>query len=158
MLSSEEDVEAHALRKQGWNISQIARHLGRDRKTIRAYLNGEREPGVRVRAETDPFDAIAGYIAQRLGDDPHVGASALFDEAVTLGYPRSYPTFTRQIRDRRLRPACPACAMSGPGVPTTEIEHPPGAETQWDWVELPEAPWLEGGTAQLLVGSLSYSS
>lgn len=28
MLSSEEDVEAHALRKQGWNISQIAKHSG----------------------------------------------------------------------------------------------------------------------------------
>lgn len=44
MLSSEEDMEAYALHKQGWNISQIARHLGRDRKTIRAYLNGERLP------------------------------------------------------------------------------------------------------------------
>lgn len=158
MLSSEEDVEAHALRKQGWSISQIARHLGRDRKTIRAYLNGEREPGVRRRPDADPFDVVEGYVAQRLADDPHVWASALFDEVVALGYPRSYPTFTRQLRARRLRPACGACGISGPGVPTTEIKHPPGAETQWDWVELPEAPWLDGGTAMLLIGSLSYSS
>jgi IS30 family transposase len=35
MLSLEEDVEAQALRDQGWTISAIARHLGRDRKTIR---------------------------------------------------------------------------------------------------------------------------
>jgi hypothetical protein len=47
MLTPEEDIEAQALRKRGWTISAIARHLGRDRKTVRAYLNGVREPGVR---------------------------------------------------------------------------------------------------------------
>ena len=35
-------MEAHALRIRGWSISAIARHLDRDRKTVRAYLNGER--------------------------------------------------------------------------------------------------------------------
>lgn len=100
-------MEAHALHKQGWKISQIARHLGRDRKTIRAYLNGERQPGVRQRSQPDPFDEIAAYVGQRLTDDPHVLATALFDEVVALGYPRSYQTFTRQLRERR--PACPAC-------------------------------------------------
>jgi hypothetical protein len=98
---------------------------------------------------------VADYIGQRLTDDPHVLATALFDEAVALGYPRSYQTFTRQLRVRRLRPVCPACASA---VPTIEIEHPAGVETQWDWVELPGAPWLDGGTAMLLVASLSYSS
>ncbi|MGH7665695.1 MAG: IS21 family transposase, partial [Candidatus Dormibacteria bacterium] len=39
--------------------------------------------------------------------------------------------------------------------PTIEIEHPPGEEIQWDWNELPKAPW--GGTAHLLVGALSHS-
>ena len=39
------------------------------------------------------------------------------------------------------------------------IEHPPGEETQWDWVELPDPPaqWGWGGTAHLLVGVLSHS-
>ena len=46
MLTREEDIDVHALRKRGWTISAIARHLRRDRKTIRAYLAG-REPGVR---------------------------------------------------------------------------------------------------------------
>ena len=50
MLTWEDDVEVHALRKRGWSISAIARHTGRDRKTVRAYLNGDRSPGVRVRA------------------------------------------------------------------------------------------------------------
>ena len=45
MLTREDDVDAHALHRRGWTISAIARHLGRDRKTIRAYLNGERVAG-----------------------------------------------------------------------------------------------------------------
>ena len=45
MLTREEDVEISALRARGWTISQIARHTGRDRKTVRACLAGEREPG-----------------------------------------------------------------------------------------------------------------
>ena len=89
MLTREDDVDAHALRRQGWTISAIARHLGHDRKTIRAYL-GEpcrRGPGER-RAE--PARALPGYLRQLLTDDPHVWASALFDETVALRYDRSY--------------------------------------------------------------------
>jgi IS30 family transposase len=44
MLTWEDDVEVHALRKRGWSISAIARHAGRDRKTIRADLNGTSTP------------------------------------------------------------------------------------------------------------------
>lgn len=36
--------------KSGWTISAIVRHTSRDRKTVRAYLNGTRSPGVRKRA------------------------------------------------------------------------------------------------------------
>jgi hypothetical protein len=39
------------------------------------------------------------------------------------------------------------------------IEHPPGDETQWDWVELPGPPaeWGWGSRACLLVGALAHS-
>ena len=79
----------HALRRRGWSISAIARHLGRDRKAIRAYLSDERVPGERARAGSDLFDAFEGYVRQRLFDDPHVWGSALFDEVVALGYSQS---------------------------------------------------------------------
>ena len=95
MLTREDDIEVHALAKRGWTISAIARHLGRDRKTIRAYLNG-REPGVRKQSEgPDPFEEFETYCAQRLNDDPHLWAMTLFDELLELGYDRSYPTLTR---------------------------------------------------------------
>ena len=159
MISQEEDVEAHALRKQGWTISAIARHLGRDRKTIRAYLNGQREPGRRKPAvEADPFDAFEAYVRQRFVDDPHVWSVTLFDEVTAAGYVGSYPTFTRKLRERSLRPACEPCAPAT-GRAAAVIPHPPGVETQWDWVEFPDPPehWGWGKTAYGLLGTLARS-
>lgn len=65
MLTPEEDVEITSLRKRGWTISAIARHVGRDRKTVRSYLSGDREPGVRKRTGEDPFDRFEPYVRQR---------------------------------------------------------------------------------------------
>jgi transposase len=159
MLTREEDVDAHALRKQGWTISAIARHLGRDRKTVRAYLNGERVAGERVSSTPDPFEPYAAYCAARLTEDPHLWATALFDEVVALGFALSYQSFTRGLRARQLRPACEPCRPAK-GRPVAIIDHPPGIETQWDWLELPDPPghW-DGyrGKAFLLVGALSHS-
>ena len=152
MITQGEGVEIHALRKQGWSISAIARHVGVDRKTVRAHLAGEREAGVRRSSAVDPFDAVEAYVRRRLGDDPHVRATVLFGEVAALGYPASYPTFVRRIRDRGLRPVCAACS---PQRAHTDIEHPPGEEIQWDWLELRDTPW--GQRAYVLVGVLSYS-
>src|SRR5450756_1238546 len=77
MLTREDDIDVHALRRQGWTITAIARHLGRDRKTIRAYLAGDREAGVRARSTPGPFEVFAPYCAQRLADDPHLLVGAL---------------------------------------------------------------------------------
>ena len=152
MITHGEDVELHALRRQGWSISAIARHLGLDRKTVRAHLAGEREAGVRRSSAVDPFDAVADYVRQRLAEDPHVRATVLFGEVQKLGYKASYPTFVRRIRHGGLRPECQACS---PGRVHTDIEHPAGEEIQWDWLELRETPW--GAKAFVLVGVLSHS-
>ena len=154
MLAQEEYVEVHALRKRGWSMWAIARHLGRDRKTVRAHLAGERVPGRRRPTEPDPFDTVEAYVRQRLADDRHLWATALFDEVTGLGYGQSYPTFVRKIRDRGLRPSCGACAGTR-GRPTVVIDHPPAEECQWDWVELRDTPW--GSTVSVLVGVLSHS-
>ena len=160
MLTREDDIDVHALRRQGWTISAIARHLGRDRKTIRAYLNG-RQAGVRAPAGPDGFAPFVDYCRARLDEDPHLWAMTLFDEVVDLGYDRAYSTFTRQLRARNLRPACEPCAPAR-GRPAAVIEHPPGEETQFDWVELPDPPaaWAAAGysgKAFLLVGALAHS-
>jgi transposase len=154
MLTHGEDVEVHALRQRGWTISAIARHLGRDRKTIRAYINGTRTPGARKSSRSDPLEPFITYIGLRFVDDPHVWASALYDEVRRLGYPLSYPSFVRQIRVAGLRPHCEAC-HGVKGRDTIEIDHPPGEEIQWDWFERRHAPW--GATAYVLLGTLPHS-
>ena len=155
MLTPEEDVEITSLRKRGWSISAIARHVGHDRKTVRGYLSGGRQPGVRQRTEPDPFEVFEPYVRQRLADDQHVWATTLLDEVAALGYTRSYQTFTRQLRDRQLRPHCEPCSASN-GRAHVDIEHPAGEEIQWDWLELDETPW--GAKAYVLVGALAHSS
>jgi transposase len=158
MLSWEDDVEAHALRQRGWSISAIARHLGHDRKTIRAYLRGDRQPGRRASRGPDVMAPFVEYCRIRLADDPHLWASALLDELRGLGYAGSYPSLTAAIRARGLRPHCEPCQASR-GRDAAIIAHPPGEETQFDWLELPGPPpsWGCGGHAHLLVGALSAS-
>ena len=157
MLTWENDVEVHALRARGWSISAIARHTGRDRKTVRAYLNGDRSPGVRART-VDTFAPFADYVTARLLEDPHLWALTLFDELLALGFVASYPSLTREIRARALRPVCTVCATAT-GRVNGIIDHPPGVETQWDWLDLPDPPaaWGWGRMAHLLVGSLAHS-
>jgi transposase len=159
MLSWETNVEVHALRRQGWSISAIARHVGATRLTVRRYLRGEQVPGQRVKSTVDEFEEYVGYCRLRLAADPHLWATTLFEEVVGLGYGGSYPSFTRGLRARSLRPHCAACA----GARRRDrglIEHPLGEETQWDWVELPNPPasWGWGETAYVLVGVLPASS
>ncbi|MGW6694802.1 IS21/IS408/IS1162 family transposase [Rhodococcus sp. NPDC054953] len=158
MLTWEDDVEVHALHKRGWTISAIARHTGRDRKTVRAYLNGTRSPGVRKRAVVDPFEVFVAYVTARLIDDPHLWVRTLCDELKDLGYAMSYQTLTRKIRELNLRPVCQAC-LTATARPNAIIDHPPGEETQWDWVDLPNPPaaWGWGRVAHLFVGTLACS-
>ena len=102
-------MEIHALRRRGWSISAIARHVGKDRRTVRAYLDGKRQVGVRAPAGDDAFARYLTYCTARLAEDPHLWATALFDEVTDLGYDRSYPSFTRAIRLRGVRPVCEPC-------------------------------------------------
>lgn len=159
MLSERSSVDIHALKRQGFTISEIARRTNHDRKTIRAYLNGQRQPGLRQRATPDGFDVFVDYVTARLVEDPHLWAVTLLDELRPLGYEGSYPTLMRQIRSRGLRAACTACAHVTKR-PNAVIDHSPGEETQFDWVEMPDPPAHRGfgrKTAYVLVGSLAHS-
>ena len=151
MLTREDVVEIVALHRRGWSISAIARHTGRDRKTVRAWLVDERRRRPRAASVLEPY---RGYIERRLGDDPHLDATVLLRELRELDFDRSYPTLTRELRRLELRPVCLACRRGGHAL-TVELEHEPGEELQLDWLELPETPW--GGPAHVLVGALSHS-
>jgi len=142
MFTGNEDMEATALREQGWSILAIARHLGRDRltrRTVRDHLNGTRVTGERRRFEPYLFKPFVSYLREQLGEDPHVWATALYDEVVALAFTLSYQSFTRGLHSHSLRPHCEACSGLN-GRATIEIEHPPGGEIQWDWTSCPRPP------------------
>nr|WP_228535574.1 IS21 family transposase [Nocardia sp. BSTN01] len=105
------------------------------------------------------IDPFIDYCRIRLADDPHLWASTLFDEIVALGFTGSYQSLTTAIRKLELRPHCEPCHAAR-GRDVAIIAHPPGEETQWDWVELPDPParWGSGRHAHLLVGALAHSS
>jgi transposase len=151
MLTQEDDVEIHALARRGWSAAAIARHTGRDRKTIAKYMAGKAPVRVPAPSCLEPF---RGYLEARFEDDAHVLGTALFEELVGLGFDRSYPTLVREIRELGLRPVCERCRAGGVKL-TVGLEHEPGEELQLDWLELSETPW--GVKAYVLVGALSHS-
>jgi Mu transposase-like protein len=152
LLSREDVVEVVALGRRGWSVSAIARHSGRDRKTIRAWLaEGERRRRARAPSVLEPYRA---YVERRFVDDPHLDATVLLRELRPLGFERSYQTLRRELRRLELRPACPVCKRGGHRL-TIELPHEPGEELQLDWLELAETPWAE--PAYVLVGALSHS-
>ena len=153
MLTQEDDVEIHAYAARGWTKAAIARHPGRDRKTVAKYL--ARPAGERREPAPSCLEPFRLYLEARFEDDPHVDATVLHRELVDAGFDRSYPTLVRELRRLQLRPVCLVCQHRRGQAPTVEIEHPAGEEIQWDWVELPVTPW--GEPAYVLVGALSHS-
>ena len=118
-------------------------------------LTGASQSGERRTSVPDALAPFVPYLEARFTDDAHLWGTALFDEVVVLGYDRSYPSFSRQVRQRGLRPHCEACT-GVKGRDTIEIDHPAGEEIQWDWFERRRAPW--GGTGYVLLGTLPHSS
>lgn len=154
MLTEEDDVEINALAARGWSVSAISRHTGRDRKTVSKYLAEPRPVRVAAVSCLEPYRA---YIEARFEEDPHLEATVLHRELVDAGFGRAYTTLVGELRRLQLRPVCLTCAHRRGDAVTTEIEHPPGEEIQWDWLELAAAdtPW--GEPADVLVGALAHS-
>ena len=103
MLTREDDVDAHALRRQGWTISAIARHLGHDRKTIRAYLTGGRVAGQRASIAEDPLAPFVGYLGSG------------WPTTRTCGRRRCSTRSSRSASTGPIRRSPAACARTGCG-------------------------------------------
>jgi transposase len=96
LLSREDVVEIVALRRRGWSVSAIARHTGRDRKTIRAWLaEGERRRRARAPSVLEPYRA---YVERRLADDPHLDATVLLRQLRPLGFDGSLSLLSCKAR------------------------------------------------------------
>lgn len=116
--------QAIALAGQGANVSEIARQLGHDRKTIRIYLNGHRAPG-QPRPHADSYAPFAAYILQRAADDRHLRGAGLHREITALGYAGSYSAFTRELRGHGITATCGTCRKWKPITPAQAPDRPP---------------------------------
>jgi len=123
MIPEQAARKAIALAGRGANVSEIARRLGHDRKTIRIYLNGHRAPG-QPRPHADSFAPFAAYVSQRADDDRHLRAAGLHREITALGYAGSYSAFTRELRGHGISAGCRACKPRQPVRPPPR-RHPP---------------------------------
>jgi transposase len=140
MLCWEEFVELRSLHERGWSVSAIARHLGKDRKTVRRYLaDPDARPGVRKPAGK-LLDPYAAYVMARLEDNPHLAGTVLDRELSQLGFVGSYRTLARHVAG--VRPDCVACHGPEPAE-SVVMRHRPGA-AQADWSPF---SWTPAGSA-----------
>src|SRR3990172_7437463 len=104
MLSREDVVEIVALYRRGGGVRAGGRPPARGPQRGGGG-GGERDrTGRSGPSALEPYRA---YVERRLGDDPHLDATVLLRELRTLGFERSYPTLTRELRRLGLRPARP---------------------------------------------------
>ena len=147
-----------------WRSTRLPRAVGRCRRSaVTPAATARRSASIwparaPVSAASGPpscLEPFRAYIEARFVDDPHLDATVLHRELVAAGFERSYPTLVRELRRLELRPVCLVCQHRRGRAVTVEIEHPPGEEIQWDWLELHDTPW--GQPAFVLVGALSHS-
>jgi hypothetical protein len=55
------------------------------------------------------FALFAAYLRQRAADDRHLHGIGLHREVTVLGYPGSYPAFTRDLREHGIDTGCRTC-------------------------------------------------
>lgn len=116
------------LKRQGLSVSAIARKVGRDRKTVRRYLErgleapayGPRAPRPRRLA---PYEA---YLRERIAAYPELSGKRLLREIRELGYDGGYTIVTDFLREAR-PPKRPAFER--------RFETPPGRQAQVDFAE-----------------------
>jgi transposase len=117
------------LRAEGLSITEIARRLGRDRKTVRVTLQrggpprGGRRGG---RTKFEKLQAHRGYLERRLGEGVF-NCAVLFDELRERGY-----TGGMTVLKQFVRPYRPPRAV----IPVIRFETEPGYQAQVDFFDI----------------------
>lgn len=125
MVGRGEFLDVHEAWKRGKSISEIARLLGRDRKTVRRLLQAEGPRPRAPREVSSKLDPFREYLLGRiLGEDPVTNAEVLYDEIRVKGYCGG-----RTILKDFMRPFRELVAEKT----TVRFETPPGQQAQADW-------------------------
>ena len=126
MITLGELVMILDLHRQGLSISQIARRLDIDRKTVRTHLAKGLEPPAYKKRMPAPgvLESFTPYLRERLTAYPGLTATRLWREIRERGFAGGYSTVRDGVRD--LRPP----RSSGFEV---RYETPPGEQAQVDF-------------------------
>jgi transposase len=109
-------------RREGYNITQIARRLNCKWETARDYFYPTEFPERQPRStSTSIIDPFVPYLEKRLAEGCE-NASQLWLEIQHLGYPGSYKPVVRWIQQRRTRPA-----STGPRIDRRKKQSPANA-------------------------------
>lgn len=149
--------EIKVLLMQGKSVSEVARELGIDRKTVRKYrdlnmdqIAREREAGQERKQKLDDYKEWIRARVERMTEDGVINAQSLYDEVKKLGYDgsgRSVRRFVKSLRPALRRPR-----------PYRRFETPPGQQAMVDLGEKRGVRIGGGkGTVYFLAMVLSWS-
>ena len=90
----------HNLKSEGLNVSEIARRLGLDRKTVRKYLRADtNDPHVRQRqCKPSKLDPYKIYLLERIKAYPQLCTTRLLREIQQRGYDGGYTILGDYLR------------------------------------------------------------
>ena len=108
MITQREFFMIHELKAQGLSISEIARRLCIDRKTVRKYLQSNPNELEALRRQPRPgkLTPYHGYLCQRLREYPQLTTKRLLREIQQRGYKGGYSILADYVHS--VRPAAEA--------------------------------------------------
>ncbi|MCU0552310.1 MAG: ISL3 family transposase [Leptolyngbya sp. Prado105] len=136
--------QVHQLRQQGWEILEIARHLGMGKRTVYRYLSHsefpewQAHPG-RGRSQRSQLDRYKPYVLEQWNQGQQ-NTKRLFKEIQQQGYRGSYQTVARYTR--RLRQAqrqYRAQLGAQPQLPIRDLQQPPLTARRATWMVMRRA-------------------
>jgi transposase len=124
MIKNGEFYMIHEMRKRGMSITRIAQEMGRDRKTIRKWLN-KKEPETYQRNVIRPgkLDPFKDYVRRRM-EEGCLNARVIFEEIKAKGYTGGITTL--RVFMKPFRPTVI-------NKTTVRFETAPGYQAQVDW-------------------------
>ena len=122
MLRLEDFMEIQQLHHEGWSVTEIARHLSIDRKTVRKYLR-EAPRAYERKPKSWKIDPWRPWLRERWEQGVH-NASRLFMEMRKRGYDGCYTQVKTTVREWR---------SEGRERAFVRFETAPGEQAQMDW-------------------------
>ena len=148
MISKEDFIVIKALKAKGHNISEIAKLMQLDRKTVRKRLDDEELlPATRKVHKPSKLEPYKPYITDFIGkSDKRIPYSAILDDIKEMGYQGS-GSILREFLTAEYR------KLALPDEPVIRFETAPGKQMQIDWTT------IRSGAEPIyaLVATLGYS-